>query len=682
MSGRTGVAVTISATDAASAKIDAINKRLAAMNAPVDRVQKSLAKFADLSGISKLQRGVEGLASSGLSAFESLGRIVPVLGTLTGAASLAGMAALVFRWGEFGQKLQFAATRAGLSAQALYGLQGSARLAGVSASDLTSGMTTLGEKMNDAIGGRDPQAYSYLELLTKGFWHTAEGARSVEEVTPKLADAIASLRNPFTQARAAVAVFGGAGERMLPWLRKGAVGIAELTTLQARYGVVTDAGTKAALELETAHQRLMLSIDGLTNSISEKLAPILGPMLIQMAEWVAANRDWIATGIGGAVKDFATWVQSVDWKGIGEGAINFARGADQVAQSVGGWYEAAKLLFEFWVGKMTLGILASIVKIDAALSGSILGRVLGLAGLPLALTGDTPQGPQPQETGIQHWLGQGGVMETWIRNHLLSPPTGHGMGGGRAGPRRSSAEQDQAGQDSLAFWMSKGLSPERAAGMAAQEIAESGGNPNSRGDGGDAHGAYQWHANRRANIRAGTGIDVSNSTIQQQREAAYWELTHTERGAYALLQGAQTAGQAGSAATEFERPGNRMAAALDRAAIAERILRLRQEPPHRLLTGAEMQPLPRGYYGPNGFAPDAPALPGPRMDSLRPPVNINSGSGSSGGGDLNVKGGAALTVKVQAPPGTTVGATTSGDLFQGAPRIEQTTVGRSPGGSP
>jgi hypothetical protein len=196
MSGRTGIAVSITVTDTAtaSAKIDAINKRLAAMNAPVDRVQKSLAKFADLSGISKLQRGVEGLASSGLSAFESLGRIVPVLGTLTGAASLAGMSALVFRWGEFGQKLQFAATRAGLSAQALYGLQGSARLAGVSASDLTSGMTTLGEKMNDAIGGRDPQAYSYLELLTKGFWHTAEGARSVEEVTPKLADSIAVKR--------------------------------------------------------------------------------------------------------------------------------------------------------------------------------------------------------------------------------------------------------------------------------------------------------------------------------------------------------------------------------------------------------------------------------------------------------------------------------------------------------
>ncbi len=60
------------------------------------------------------------------------------------------------------------------------------------------------------------------------------------------------------------------------------------------------------------------------------------------------------------------------------------------------------------------------------------------------------------------------------------------------------------------FWVGKGLAPHQAAGMAAQEVAESGGRPNVPGDYVDgkpqAYGAYQHHADRRALILANTGI--------------------------------------------------------------------------------------------------------------------------------------------------------------------------------
>jgi hypothetical protein len=50
---------------------------------------------------------------------------------------------------------------------------------------------------------------------------------------------------------------------------------------------------------------LGLATEGLTNAIGEALAPVLSPLLHDMAEWIADNRAWIATDIAKAVGGFA-----------------------------------------------------------------------------------------------------------------------------------------------------------------------------------------------------------------------------------------------------------------------------------------------------------------------------------------------------------------------------------------
>lgn len=167
-------------------------------------------------------------------------------------------------------------------------------------------------------------------------------------------------------------------------------------------------------------------------------------------------------------------------------------------------------------------------------------------------------------------------------------PGGSGAGGATptpgAGPRVASysgndPRRNAAEAASMAFWTSKGLTPEQAAGMVAQEMQESGGNPGARGDGGTAHGIHQWHADRRAAILAGTGIDVSTASVEDQRRAAYWEITQgNERrtGVWERLQRETTAGGAGRTATGYERPGLtadvQERERVQRAAEAERIL--------------------------------------------------------------------------------------------------------------
>lgn len=193
----------------------------------------------------------------------------------------------------------------------------------------------------------------------------------------------------------------------------------------------------------------------------------------------------------------------------------------------------------------------------------------------------------------------------------------------RGGPRSgaypgASPERDKAAGESFSFWTRKGLTPAQAAGMVAQEMAESGGNPGARGDyvNGQptAIGAYQWHKDRRAQILAKTGIDVSTATIQQQREAAYWELMNVEHEARRRLLAATTPEQAGMAATEFERPdpNRRLVIDWERGRDAGNLLR-------RMAPNGIPRPGPR--FGPPGLRPgDTPALDGPGPATIHDPA--------------------------------------------------------------
>ena len=84
-----------------------------------------------------------------------------------------------------------------------------------------------------------------------------------------------------------------------------------------------------------------------------------------------------------------------------------------------------------------------------------------------------------------------------------------------------------------AYYRSKGLPANEAAALAAQEHAESGNNPNPAGtnDGGAAYGAMQWHGDRQADFQAWAGKPIQQSTLQEQRDFAVYELTQGKRAA-------------------------------------------------------------------------------------------------------------------------------------------------------
>lgn len=129
-------------------------------------------------------------------------------------------------------------------------------------------------------------------------------------------------------------------------------------------------------------------------------------------------------------------------------------------------------------------------------------------------------------------------------------------------------------KEAVAYLQSLGRSRDEAIAMTANLQRESGGNPNARGDGGKAHGLFQWHPDRRAAILAGTGIDVSTASFQDQLKAADWEMKNGKTGfddqRFRNLNGA--AAKSSYFSHNFERPANGDFEAMHRAQMALQIV--------------------------------------------------------------------------------------------------------------
>ena len=122
-----------------------------------------------------------------------------------------------------------------------------------------------------------------------------------------------------------------------------------------------------------------------------------------------------------------------------------------------------------------------------------------------------------------------------VRRHLH----GHGGGsyvphgiqpeGGAGTPKGNEAALAKQGYD---YWRSQGLTHEQALSVLGNERGENPLGALAVGDRGSfgGHGTvgqFQWDPPRRAQILAGTGIDVATANFMDQQKAARWEMEHS-----------------------------------------------------------------------------------------------------------------------------------------------------------
>ncbi|MEX6506962.1 phage tail tip lysozyme [Jiella sp. M17.18] len=346
------------------------------------------------------------------------------------------------------------------------------------------------------------------------------------------------------------------------------------------FGLDPDAAAKKWKNFINDLNEVKNSVQVLIEKIATDLEPQLDAGLKEFQKWLIANKDNIKKfllDVGGAAKTVAS--------DLGELATQLKpiwEGFDHITKSLtgkGGLVAALEIL----IGLLAFRGMAKLFGgMGAAASNPVgwgIAALLGYdaAGLP-HLTQNPMAEPGPGDHVVtpdeytKHFMGPGDVWR-WIKRKVWGGP---GDGTGDVGHVPSSAEKQKLARESYDFWIKKGLPRNAALGMVATEQGESGFNPHATGDGGSAMGSFQWHADRRAAILRGTGIDVASSktTHDQMLQAALWEMKNGDAGAqkaYRRVQNADSPSQAAAILTYyFERPRDKKGQARIRGGYANR----------------------------------------------------------------------------------------------------------------
>ena len=472
MAGKSaGFAIGIGINDGASAGLDAINRRIAAMHAPADRFNKSMAKFGDVTGINRAAEGLQTMGDRALGAARAVERMVGPMLQISSLASVGGMMAMTRQWANAGNEISKTSNLLNTPVSRLSALRGAARLAGSSAEAMDSSLKGLGDALATAQNKGGPLV-SLLNQFHIGFPKLGQVARTGADALGDVADAVSRFKDPHAQVHLMNEL--GISEDLLPVLQKGRKGLDELlATAQQSGGVMTAEMAANAKKMNSSWVELALSIEGVGNRIVNSWSATATKVLDQTAHWIEQNQAQadsyakigaeVSVLIAGlAARKPAMWIlRALGWEPLLLGGIAIAAN-------------------ELPPANIRTGENTNSIATPGGI-GSATGAILDPAGHARSMSSDdyTPAGPSwwGRAARALGFTGAGGIGAT------------HGDGSGNA-LDPATAARAKAVHDGL---MARGMDSKTAWGFAGNAVQESRAMWNSRpGDNGAAHGLMMW----------------------------------------------------------------------------------------------------------------------------------------------------------------------------------------------
>ncbi|GFZ80746.1 hypothetical protein GCM10011497_06520 [Elstera cyanobacteriorum] len=377
MAGNISAAIKIllSAVDRASAPIRAVQARLSGITAAAARARLALAALGEIKGLDKLKAGLGGVLGhlKGIAG-QAAGLAAPVA-ALFGGASIAGILGAVKATSDYADEISGAAQIAGVAVEQFQALAYAADQANVPTEVLSKSFNILNKNIAYARSGNKKAAEMFAAM---GLSVDELKQLSPDEVMRKLADSFEKIENPSLKSAAAMAIFGKAGAQLLPFFEGGSKSIGEMEDKAKRLGIVMGGdGIDAVKDFGDNVSTLMQSIQGLARSIAVKVIPYLEPLVLRMTDWIAANRELIATKAGEFVEKLAGWLQRIDFDAVLQGITDFAAGVQRIVDFLGGWSNALTLLALSLTG--LLGPMVSVAGGTAQIAISLTRLLPGLA---------------------------------------------------------------------------------------------------------------------------------------------------------------------------------------------------------------------------------------------------------------------------------------------------------------
>ncbi len=201
-----------------------------------------------------------------------------------------------------------AAASAGVTIEALTGLQFAADLSGVSSTDLATSLRVLNVNLSNAAAGsaKSSEAFARLGIQVKD---SSGNLRAADKVLLDVADKFAQYENGAAKAALAQELFGRSGVQMIPLLNSGREGIEALTAQAERLGLVLDQETATAAEQFNDSLTIMQGAGrGVANQVMAEMLPSLNDLTGTMLELSTETgaMDVVADVLGGTLKSLAT----------------------------------------------------------------------------------------------------------------------------------------------------------------------------------------------------------------------------------------------------------------------------------------------------------------------------------------------------------------------------------------
>ena len=284
------------------------NFQLKAIISAVDKITPTLR------GINTAIRGTrKALRDIGRAGGELMGKIgLPVGLSLAGLAY--GVKAATASILNYGGAVQDASEKTGVHAEMLQAMRHGAGLAGVAAEDLDEALVRLNKGLAEAAAGKDQDLAALFKKMNIPLRDAKGNIISVSDAMPLIANAFEKTTDPALRTRMAMELFSKSGAKLIPFLKEGKGGFAAMVAEAQRLGIVISGeAIKAMDDLGDEFSTVGGQIRGQWGQIMGEIAPLITPLVKDLQEWIAANKELIRAEVGSSVRELATWLRSIDW---------------------------------------------------------------------------------------------------------------------------------------------------------------------------------------------------------------------------------------------------------------------------------------------------------------------------------------------------------------------------------
>lgn len=264
-------------------------------------------------------RGVDQVtpaANSAIKAHESISASAIAMGAALGAVyeqigakALEATKSLVMGFADAGAQIDILHQRTGMSTEAISALTEAAKLTGASIEGLDVGIKKMNATVFAAAEGNAKATTTFTELGLKV--NDLKGLQP-DAMFVTVADALAKVDSAGARSALSVAVFGKAGQQLLPMLASGKLDLAAWEDLTKKLGLSFD--KDAAEGARKFHdQTILLSgqIDGLKYKIGEALMPAVSDLVTEFQRFIDQNGAKVAADIATAAGNAANAVHSM-----------------------------------------------------------------------------------------------------------------------------------------------------------------------------------------------------------------------------------------------------------------------------------------------------------------------------------------------------------------------------------